>query len=69
MESEMKMEAAEPWKVPYPFFLKVVLFHSKGHGNHHNVTLNFISGSSSRISELLNEVYTILISARTFDYF
>ena len=40
-----------------PIFLKVLLFHLSGRGNHHDdATLNFISDSSSCISGLLNEV-------------
>ena len=40
-----------------PIFLKVLLFHSRGRGNHHdNATLNFISDSSSCILGLSNEI-------------
>ena len=40
-----------------PIFLKVLLFHSSGRGNHHDdATLNFISDSSSCMLGLSNEI-------------
>ena len=40
-----------------PIFLKVLLFHLSGHGNHHDdATLNFISDSSSCMLGLSNEI-------------
>ena len=40
-----------------PIFLKVLLFHLSGRGNHHDdATLNFISDSSSCMLGLSNEI-------------
>ena len=40
-----------------PIFLKVLLFHLSGRGNHYDdATLNFISDSSSCILGLSNEI-------------